>query len=78
VVETNVPDTLVTKPVNVSVRILVNSHGMPENVVIEHSAGAVIDQKTIEAVNQYRFQPATVNHVPVDAEVNVDIKIQKL
>jgi len=78
VVETTVPEDLVTKPIEVTVRVLVDSHGMPENVQIEHSAVAVIDQKTLEAVNQFRFKPATVNHVPVDAEVNVDIKIQKL
>lgn len=77
VVETEVPQELISKPVNVTVRMMVDAHGVPQNISIEHSAGAVLDQKTVEAVKQYRFKPATVNHIPVDAEVNVDIKIQK-
>ena len=77
IVETDVPQELASAPIKVSVRMMVDSHGVPQNITIEHSAGAVLDQKTLEAVKQYRFKPATVNHVPVDAEVNVDIKIQK-
>jgi len=78
VVETDVPQELVSAPINVSVRMLVDSRGVPQNLSVEHSAGAAIDQKTLEAVRQYRFKPATVNHLPVDAEVTVDIKIQKM
>ena len=77
VVETDVPQELASAPINISVRMMVDSRGVPQNLIVEHSAGAVLDQKTLEAVKQYRFKPATVNHVPVDAEVNVDIKIQK-
>jgi TonB family protein len=78
VVETEVPQDLITAPVTTSVRMMVDSHGVPSHITVEKSAGAQLDEKTIEAVQQYRFKPATVNHIPVDAEVTVDIKIQKL
>ena len=81
VVETEVPQEVASNlsaPVTTTVRMMVDSHGVPQHITVEKSAGATIDEKTLAAVTQYRFKPATVNNVPVDAEVTVDIKIQKL
>jgi TonB family protein len=77
VVETDVPQSLLTSPVSVTVRMSVDPHGVPENITMEKSAGAVLDQKTLAAVSQFRFKPAMVNHRAVQSEVTVDIKVEK-
>ena len=40
------------------------------------AAGSEMDQKTLQAVSQYRFTPATLNNRPVEAEVTVEVKVQ--
>jgi TonB family protein len=70
-------DALSDKTREVAVRMVVNPQGVPESLSIVHSAGAVIDEKTLEAVRQYRFQPATMNSLPVVADVTVNIALQK-
>jgi TonB family protein len=62
---------------NVSVRMVVDERGVPTQVSIVRSAGPVLDESTLEAVNQYRFQPATLNHVPVESDVTLDISLVK-
>jgi TonB family protein len=62
---------------NVSVRLVVDEHGVPTQVSIVRSAGSVLDKSTLEAVNQYRFQPATLNHIPVESDVTLDISLVK-
>jgi len=77
IVETDIPDDMLNAPAVVSVRMTVDYTGHPQNITIEKSAGAAIDKKTLEAVSQYRFTPASVNHRPVESEVTVDIKVEK-
>jgi TonB family protein len=55
----------------------VSPQGVPEDLSIVHSAGPVVDQKTLDAVRQYRFQPATIGHIPVVADVTVEVALQK-
>jgi len=62
---------------SVVLQFTVNLAGTPENVKIVHSGGVVLDKRAIEAVNQYRFKPATENNIPVEAPVTVEIKIKK-
>jgi TonB family protein len=64
-----------TRPV--AVRMVVSPQGVPEDLSIVHSAGPVVDQKTLDAVRQYRFQPATIGHIPVVADVTVEVALQK-
>jgi TonB family protein len=61
----------------VSVRMVVDPHGVPSDVTITHSAGHVLDERTLEAVNQYRFRPATLNNIPVDSDITLDILLVK-
>jgi len=77
VVETQLPQSELTSPVVVTVRMSVDDKGVPQNLVIEKSAGAAVDEKTIEAVKEFRFKPATVNRRAVQSEVTVDIKVEK-
>jgi TonB family protein len=61
----------------VAVRLKVDERGLPENLTIAHSAGTSIDEQTLAAVRQYRFQPATVDHAPVESTVIVQVKLKK-
>jgi len=61
----------------VVVRAIVDENGVPRNVAIVHSAGAIVDSRAIAAVSQYRFKPATVDNQPTWATVSIAIKIQK-
>jgi TonB family protein len=56
---------------------IVDVNGVPRNVAVSQSGGSVIDRKAIEAVNQYRFQPATLDNKPTWSAVSITIKIQK-
>jgi TonB family protein len=62
---------------HVAVRLTVGDDGTPRNLAIVHSAGADLDQRTIAAVNQFRFTPATVDRVPVKSVVTVDVTLAK-
>ena len=61
----------------VTVRVTVGKDGVPANLEVVQSAGSVIDRRAIEAISQYRFQPATQNSLPVESAVNVQIKVKK-
>jgi len=62
---------------NVVVHAIVDEQGIPRNVSIAKSAGAIVDKKAIAAVSLYRFKPATVGNQPTWASVSIAIKIQK-
>jgi protein TonB len=62
---------------NVTVRATIDADGLPRNVAVAHSAGAVLDKRALEAVSQYRFKPATRDNQPIDAPVMITIRIQK-
>jgi TonB family protein len=55
----------------------VDEYGFLRNLSVAHSAGTAVDKKALEAVNGYRFKPATVNNQPVPAAVSIAIKIEK-
>jgi outer membrane biosynthesis protein TonB len=55
----------------------VDEAGVPLEVSIVHSAGSVIDATTLAAVRQYRFTPAKVRGIPVEADLTLDISLQK-
>lgn len=76
VVGTLVPLDQASTDSDVKVHLTVDAQGIPHNLVIAKSAGAELDAKTLEAVNQYRFKPAMFNNRPVSANVTVEIKTQ--
>jgi len=73
------PDQLAAEPkiASVEVHATVDQYGIPRNLVVSQSAGSLLDAKALAAVSQYRFKPATVDNLPVAADVTVAIKIQK-
>jgi TonB family protein len=66
------------------VELVVDKNGMPDRVHITNSvadgqkpklrkAAETLDAKAVEAVEQYRFQPAMRDGQPVAVEINIDV-----
>jgi hypothetical protein len=62
---------------DVTVHMIVSPAGVPEFAEITRSAGEAIDKGTLAAVREYRFKPATVDLVPVEADLTLNIQLQK-
>jgi protein TonB len=60
----------------VTVDIIVDAHGMPQNVHVVHGAGMGLDEKAVEAVKLYRFKPAMENGKPVAVEMYVVVTFE--
>jgi TonB family protein len=61
---------------NVIVGLVVDSNGQPQNVRVARGLGNELDEKAIEAVQQYRFKPATRNGEPVPVNLKVEVNFQ--
>jgi len=62
---------------NVAVRVTVDQNGFPRNPVVVRSAGALVDGRALQAISQYRFQPAMADNRPVNSLVTVSVKLQR-
>jgi protein TonB len=60
----------------VTVSIIVDEHGRPQNVHVTRGVGMGLDEKAIEAVQQYRFKPARENGKPVAVYLNVEVNFE--
>jgi len=58
---------------SVSVQLIVDSQGNPQNVRLVNHLGMGLDEKAIEAVRQYRFRPAMYQGHPVSVQIVVDV-----
>jgi TonB family protein len=58
---------------NVSVQLIVDSQGNPQNVRLVSHLGMGLDEKAIEAVRQYRFHPAMYQGHPVSVQILIDV-----
>ena len=61
---------------NVVVALVVGPDGQPYNVHVARGLGNVLDQKAVEAVQQYKFNPATKDGEPVAVALNVQVNFQ--
>jgi protein TonB len=60
----------------VTVSIIVDAQGKPQNVKVLRGVGMGLDEKAMEAVRQYRFKPATENGKPVAVFLNVEVNFE--
>jgi protein TonB len=60
----------------VTVNLVVDTHGFPQNVHVLRGAGMGLDDKAVAAVRQYRFKPAMEGGKPVPVELNVEVNFQ--
>lgn len=60
----------------VMVHLVVDEHGIPQDVRVVHGVGHGLDEKSVDAVRQYRFKPAMRNVTPVKVEITVMVSFQ--
>ncbi len=53
--------------------LVVDAEGSPQQIRVQQAVGMGLDEKAIEAVRQWRFQPATKNGQPVPVMINVEV-----
>ncbi|MHB8302002.1 MAG: energy transducer TonB [Acidobacteriaceae bacterium] len=57
----------------VSLQLIVDPQGNPQNIQVIHPLGMGLDAKAIEAVRQYRFKPAMYQGHPVPVQILIDV-----
>jgi TonB family protein len=62
----------------VLIALIVNSRGIPVNVHVVRSVDREIDASAVEAVQQWRFEPARKDGKPVAVRVTVEIRFRDL
>lgn len=58
----------------VSLQLIVDAQGNPQNVHLTRHLGMGLDEKAIEAVRQYRFRPAMYQGHPVAVQIVMDVE----
>jgi protein TonB len=58
------------------VELIVGSDGKPRNIRIVRSLGFGLDEKAIEAVKQWKFEPAMKDGIPVPVQINTEISFR--
>jgi protein TonB len=56
--------------------IVVGKDGKPYDIRVRQSLGMGLDEKAIEAVNRWRFRPATLNGQPVTTQIAVEVNFR--
>jgi TonB family protein len=57
----------------VSIQLIVDSQGNPQNVQVMRHLGMGLDEKAIQAVKEYRFRPAMYQGHPVAVQMVIDV-----
>lgn len=53
--------------------LVVGMDGKPRNIVVKHKLGSGLDEKAIEALQKFRFEPAMKDHKPVSMMVSAEV-----
>jgi protein TonB len=56
--------------------LVVDAQGIPKNVCVLRPAGIGMDDEAVKEVEQYRFQPATMDGGPVAVRIAVQVNFQ--
>jgi periplasmic protein TonB len=56
--------------------MIVGPDGKPHDIRVQHGIGMGLDQKAIEAVQQWRFDPATKDGQPVAVQISVEVSFK--
>jgi TonB family protein len=57
----------------VLLRLVIGADGLPQNITVQRSLGMGLDEKAIEAVRQWRFDPGTKDGHKVPVEVSMEV-----
>jgi len=60
----------------VAIQLIVDANGMPEDMQVVRHLGMGLDQKALEAVQQYRFRPAMYHGHPVPVRLIVEVNFR--
>ena len=58
---------------SVSIKLIVDSQGNPQDVQLVQHLGMGLDEKAIEAVRQYKFKPAMYQGHPVSVQIVIEM-----
>ena len=53
--------------------MILGSDGLPTNIQVTHSLGMGLDEKAIETVKKWKFQPAMKDGKPVRVLISVEV-----
>jgi TonB family protein len=56
--------------------LVVNREGRPEHIRVARPLGAGFDDKAVEAVQRWKFQPGTFDGKPVPVQINVEVNFR--
>jgi TonB family protein len=51
--------------------LVIGTDGQPSHIIVQRSLGFGLDEEAIKAVKKWRFQPATMDGMPVAVRINV-------
>jgi TonB family protein len=60
----------------VLMRVTITSEGLPADIRIVRKLGHGLDEKAVEALSQWRFDPATEDGKPVEVSANVEMNFR--
>ena len=60
----------------VVLNLIVDAHGVPQGIRVARSLGMGLDEKALEAVRQWRFEPAMKDGKPVAVAVSVEVSFR--
>jgi periplasmic protein TonB len=55
-------------------RLIVTKDGKPEDIHVVKSLGEALDQKAIDAVQKWRFEPAMKDGQPVAVQIELEVE----
>ena len=56
--------------------LIVDANGAPREIKVARSLGMGLDQKAIEAVRKWKFEPAMKDGRPVAVQINVEVNFR--
>ena len=56
--------------------MIVGADGQPRDICVQRGLGMGLDQKAMEAVKQWRFDPATKDGRPVAVPISVEVSFK--
>ncbi len=56
--------------------VVVGPDGRPREIKVQRTLGMGLDEKAIEAVRSWKFEPARQNGNPVAVQINVEVNFR--
>ena len=60
----------------VILKLIIGKDGKPQDISVQRTLGMGLDEKAIEAVKQWRFEPGTKDGQPVPVEVSMEVSFR--